>query len=68
MESRFCEPMASETAAESEGSTLKASAMQLLAISMDSASSAGMVPSLAEVFRKSMMARARRFLEGVRDA
>jgi hypothetical protein len=50
-------------AAVSAGSTLKASAMQLEAISRDSDSSAETEPSLTEVLRKSMIASARRFLE-----
>lgn len=60
-------PTASETAALSEGSTLKALAMHSVAVSMYSASSAVRVPSLAEVLRKSMMESARRFLESGRD-
>ena len=42
--------------------------MQDWATSMDSASSAVRVPSFSEVERKSMMARARRFLEAGVDA
>jgi hypothetical protein len=37
--------------------------MQFVAISIFSASSEGIVPSLSEVLRKSIIARARRFLE-----
>lgn len=44
----------------SEGSTWKHSAMQLVAISMLSASSGWSVPSLREVERKSTMPSARR--------
>ena len=44
------------------GSTWNVSAMQEVAISMDSVSSEVRVPSLREVERKSIMARARRFL------
>jgi hypothetical protein len=58
-------PTASFTAASSLGSTLKVSAMQDCAISMDSASSAVRVPSFRLEPRKSMMARARRFLLSV---
>lgn len=64
---RDCDPTASETAALSAGSTLKASAIQLLAISMLSASSAVRVPSLREVERKSIIDSARRFFESPRD-
>jgi hypothetical protein len=49
----------------SEGSTLKASAMQLVAISILSASSGRIVPSFCDVERKSIMARASRFRESV---
>lgn len=45
------------------GSTWKVSAMQEVAISMDSASSGVRVPSLREVWRKSIMARESFFLE-----
>lgn len=55
--------MAEATAAGSEGSTLKESAMQLMATSMESLSSAVRVPSVVEVVRKSQMASARRCLE-----
>lgn len=44
----------------SVGSTLKDSEMQELAISMDSRSSEVRVPSVREVFRKSIIERARR--------
>ena len=47
----------------SVGSTWNASAMHEVAISMDSESSDWRVPSLREVLRKSMMARASFFLE-----
>lgn len=57
--------MASATAVLSVGSTLKASAMQLTATSMESWSSAARVPSVTEVERKSQMASARRCLEGL---
>lgn len=57
--------MASDTAALLEGSTLKASAMQLTATSMDSCSSAGRVPSVTEEDRKSQIASARRCLDVV---
>jgi len=50
------------------GSTWKVSAMQEVATSMDSLSSGVRVPSLREVERKSMMARARRFFESSVDA
>ena len=51
------------------GSTWKASAIQFWAISTLSVSSEERVPSLRELERKSMMARARRFLEsGIEDA
>jgi len=50
------------------GSTWKVSAMQEVAISMDSVSSSGRVPSLREVERKSMIASASRFLESRVDA
>ena len=50
------------------GSTWKVSAMQDWATSMDSASSGVRVPSFREVERKSMIARARRFLESAVDA
>ena len=42
--------------------------MQEVAISMDSLSSGWRVPSLSEVWRKSTMARASRFLESRVDA
>ena len=45
------------------GSTWKVSAMQDVAISMDSASSGVRVPSLRDVWRKSIMARESFFLE-----
>ena len=54
--------MASVIWALEVGSMWKDSAMQEVAISMDSASSGLSVPSLREVCRKSTMARARRFL------
>lgn len=57
--------MASDTAALLEGSTLKDSAMQLMATSMESWSSAGSVPSVTEVDRKSQIASARRCLDVV---
>lgn len=57
--------MASETAALLEGSTLKDSAIQLTATSIDSWSSAGSVPSVTEVDRKSQIASARRCLDVV---
>ena len=60
--------MASRIAAVSVGSTWKLSAMQDWATSMDSVSSGVSVPSLREVERKSMMARARRFLESKFEA
>ena len=63
MASRFWPPSASAVAAVSVGSTLNASAMQLEAISIDSESSEGTVPSVMEVERKSIMASARCFLE-----
>jgi hypothetical protein len=47
----------------SVGSTWNASAIHEVAISMDSESSDWRVPSLREVLRKSMMARASFFLE-----
>ena len=56
--------MASCMAALSVGSTWKVSAMHDCATSMLSPSSGESVPSLREVERKSIMARARRFLEG----
>ena len=65
MLSKLWPPRASLTAAGSEASTWKQSAMQLLAISMLSASSAWRVPSFREVERKSMMERARRLRESV---
>jgi len=52
--------MASVKAALSVGSTWNASAMQEVAISIDSPSSAFSVPSFAEVLRKSIIASARR--------
>ena len=57
-------PMASCIAALSLGSTWKVSAMHDCATSMLSASSGERVPSLRDVERKSIIARARRFLEG----
>jgi hypothetical protein len=51
----------------SVGSTLKDSAMQDWAISMDSASSGVRVPSLREVERNSMIERARRCFDCERD-
>lgn len=68
MERRDCEPMASVMWALLVGSTWKVSAMQEVAISTDSLSSGVRVPSLREVERKSIMARARRFLESRVDA
>ena len=50
------------------GSTWKVSAMQEVAISMDSVSSGVRVPSFREVDRKSMMASASRFLVSRVDA
>lgn len=47
---------------EVAASTLKASAMQFVAISIESASSGAIDPSVDEVFKKSIMAKARRFL------
>ena len=64
---RDCEPTASLTADLSVGSTLKASAMQFVAISMFSASSEVRVPSLREVERKSVIESASRFFESGRD-
>ena len=55
-------PTAWETVALSEGSTPKASPMQLMAMSTESFSSAWRVPSVSEVERKSQMASARRCL------
>ena len=63
-----CEPMASFMWDWLEGSTWKVSAMQEVAISMLSVSSGVKVPSLREVERKSIMARARRFLVSRVDA
>jgi hypothetical protein len=60
---RLWGPTALFTAALSEGSTLKDSAMQLTATSMESLSSAVRVPSVVEAERKSQMASARRCLE-----
>ena len=60
-------PTASCMAGLSFGSTLKASAMQDEATSTDSLSSAVRVPSLSDVVKKSIMAKARRFLESVSD-
>lgn len=60
--SRVWGPTALFTAASSAGSTLKDSAMQLTATSMESLSSAVRVPSVVEVERKSQMASARRCL------
>ena len=62
------EPMASVMWDLLEGSTWKVSAMQEVAISMLSVSSGVRVPSLREVERKSIMARARRFLVSRVDA
>jgi hypothetical protein len=67
MLNRDCVPTASLTAALSLGSTLKASAIQELATSTFSASSAVRVPSFREVERKSIMDSARRFFESERD-
>ncbi len=58
-------PTASAMAALSCGSTLKDSEMHDWATSMDSVSSVERVPSLRELERKSMMARASRFLDSV---
>jgi hypothetical protein len=60
--------MADCTAALSEGSTLKDSLMQLMAMSIESFSSAVRVPSVSEVERKSQMASARRCLGVVDEA
>lgn len=60
--------MAAWTAGLSAGSTLKDSAMQLMATSMESLSSAVRVPSVDDVERKSQMASARRCLEDWEDA
>lgn len=68
MLSSDCEPMASVIWDLLEGSTWKVSAMQEVAISMLSASSGVRVPSLREVERKSIMARARRFFVSRVDA
>ena len=68
MERRDCEPIASAMWALLVGSTWKVSAMQEVATSMDSVSSEVRVPSLREVLRKSIMARASRFLESRVDA
>ena len=57
--------MASETAALSDGSILKDSAMQLIATSIESWSSAGRVPSVTDVDRKSQIASARRCFDVV---
>ena len=67
MLNKDCVPTASLMAALSFGSTLKASAMQLLATSTFSASSVVRVPSLREVERKSIMDSASRFFESERD-
>lgn len=56
-------PRASARADFEVGSTLKASAMHCEATSSESLSSAETVPSVEEALRKSMMARARRFLD-----
>ena len=53
-------------AAVSERSTLKDSDIHDVAISTDSASSLLRVPSFREVWRKSIMESARRFLVSVR--
>lgn len=63
MLNRDCEPTALPTAALSLASTLNASAMQELATSIFSASSALSVPSLSEVERKSIIESASRFFE-----
>lgn len=55
-------------AALSVASTLKVSAMQEVATSNDSRSSWPTEPSVAEVLRKSMMARARRLRVSGEDA
>ena len=69
MDSKLWEPTAERTAALSAGSTLNDSAMQLMATSTESLSSAAVrVPSDAEVLRKSQMASARRCLEVSWDA
>ena len=68
MERRDCEPIASAMWGLLVGSTWKVSAMQEVAISMDSASSEVSVPSLRDVLRKSIMARASRFFESKVDA
>ena len=68
MLSSDCEPMASVMWDLLEGSTWKVSAMQEVAISILSVSSGVKVPSLREVERKSIMARARRFLVSRVDA
>ena len=68
MERRDCEPIASAMWALLVGSTWKVSAMQEVATSMDSVSSEVRVPSLREVLRKSIMARASRFFESRVDA
>lgn len=57
--------MAWETAALSDGSTPKASLMQLMAMSIESLSSACRVPSVSDFERKSQMASARRCLDVV---
>lgn len=56
-------PRASLMADLSVGSTLKASAMHCEATSRESFSSAETVPSVEEMLRKSMMARASLFLD-----
>jgi len=60
---RDCPPKASAMAAVSLGSILNASAMICVATEMESASSAGMVPSVQDLLRKSMTARARRLVD-----
>ena len=61
------DPTALLTVLLSLGSTLKASAIQFVAISMLSVSSAVRVPSFEDVFRKSIIDSARRFLESGND-
>ena len=68
MERRDWEPIASAMWVLLVGSTWKVSAMQEVATSIDSVSSEVRVPSLREVLRKSIMARASRFLESRVDA
>ncbi len=59
--------MASCIATVSVGSTWKMSAMHVWATSIDSASSEVRVPSFIDVERKSMIARASRFLDSEVD-